>query len=100
MVLLTVGSVIGCEDEFELVFLAVCYQPVFEEEFARGSGSGYQCHVPASEVDQKRQQRHQTCTTAYYEELVVVAYAERVPIGSSDDEYVPDVLLPEGCPDG
>src|SRR5437879_12618091 len=32
LVLLSVGSVFGCEDEFEVVFFAVGYQPVFEEK--------------------------------------------------------------------
>src|SRR5947208_609392 len=32
LVLFSVCSVVGCENEFELVFFTVGYQPVFEEE--------------------------------------------------------------------
>src|SRR5438132_12756971 len=34
LILLSVRSVVSCENEFEIVFFSVRYQTVFEEEFA------------------------------------------------------------------
>ena len=51
-------------------------------------------------MDEKGEEGDQPRTAAYDEESVVVAYAEGVSVGSSDEEYVPDLLFPEGCADG
>src|SRR6266702_6093082 len=39
LVLLSIGPIVGCENEFELVFLTISHQPVFEEELAGCSRS-------------------------------------------------------------
>jgi len=51
LVLLSVCSVVSREDEFELVFFAVSYQPVFEEELAGGSRPCDEGHVAAPKVN-------------------------------------------------
>jgi len=51
LVLLPVRSVVGCENEFEIVFLAVRYQPVFEEELAGGPRSRDEGDVAATKVN-------------------------------------------------
>ncbi len=51
LVLLSVCSVVGGENEFELVFFAVGHQPVFEEKLAGGSSSCDEGHVAATKVN-------------------------------------------------
>src|SRR5438876_4476765 len=54
LILLSVRSVVSCENEFEIVFFAVRYQPVFEEELAGGPRSRDKSHVASAEMNQKR----------------------------------------------
>ena len=51
-------------------------------------------------MDQKGEKGDQARSAAHDEEFVVMAYAEGVSVGSSDEEDVPDLLLPEGGADG
>jgi len=51
LVLLPIGPIIGCENELEVVFLAVGYQPVFEEELAGSSRPCDKSHIPSAEVN-------------------------------------------------
>src|SRR2546422_2939066 len=51
LVLLPVCSIVGCENEFEMMFFAVGYQPVFEEELAGRPRSRDKSHVASAEMD-------------------------------------------------
>src|SRR2546421_10493629 len=54
LVLLSVRSVVSCENELEIVFFAVSYQPVFEQELACCSHSCDECDVAATKVNKER----------------------------------------------
>src|SRR6266480_7771378 len=51
LVLLPVRPVVGCENEFEMMFFTVRYQPVFEEELAGGMRSCDESDVAAAKVN-------------------------------------------------
>src|SRR6266566_3219232 len=51
LVLLPVRPVVGCENEFEMMFFTVRYQPVFEEELAGGPRSCDEGDVAAAKVN-------------------------------------------------
>src|SRR2546422_8396959 len=51
LVLLPVCSIVGCENEFGMMFFAVGYQPVFEEELAGRPRSRDKSHVASAEMD-------------------------------------------------
>src|SRR3989442_12084561 len=99
LVLLPVCSIVGCENEFEMVFFAVGYQPVFEEELAGGPRSRDKSHVASAEMNQKRQQRDEACPAADYQQFVMVSNAVGMSIGSPDPEQVAGLFLPESCTD-
>src|SRR5438094_14382 len=99
LVLLSVGSVVGCENEFEMVFFAVGYQPVFEEELVGGSGSRDQCDVAAAKVNKERQQGDEARPAANDQEFVMVSNAVRMSIRSPDPEQVAGFFLPESGAD-
>ena len=96
LVLLPIGSIIGGEEELEVVILAFPEQPFLEQELARRSRTGDQCDISSSQMDEERDQGNKTCSAAYNEEFVVVSHAERVAIWASDPELVANFLLPEG----
>jgi hypothetical protein len=99
LVLLSVCSVVGGENEFELMFFAVGRQPVLEEKLAGCSRSCDEGDVSAAKVNQERQQRDETCPAPDHQEFVMVPNAVRMSVGSTDPEKVAGLLLPESCTD-
>src|SRR5439155_27139894 len=99
LIFLSVRSVVGCENEFEIVFFAVRYQPVFEEELAGGPRSRDKSHVASAEMNQKRKQGNKACPTSDHQEFMMVTNAVWMSIRSPDPEQVARLLLPESCTD-
>src|SRR5260370_41690083 len=84
LVLLPIRSIIGGEEELEVLVLAFLEQPFLEQEFARRPRTSYQCDVSSLKMDEEGDQANKSCSSAYNEQFVVVCHAERVAVRASD----------------
>src|SRR5260370_35358322 len=98
LVLLPIRSIIGGEEELEVLVLAFLEQPFLEQEFARRSRTSYQCDVSSLKMDEERDKGNKSCSSAYNEKFVVVSHAERVAVRASDPDLAASFLLPEDRP--